>query len=90
MPHASFLALDVTPQQACRGWSVDVGFARRVVVLFHQLGREFGLFVDPSSGAHLVAARALKQEHDDIEHVVTFLAYVRAPSLATVRARCAG
>jgi cysteine synthase len=71
-PHASFLALDVTPQQACRGWSVDVGFARRVVVLFHQLGREFGLFVDPSSGAHLVAARALKQEHDDIEHVVTF------------------
>ena len=52
MPHASFLALDVTPQQACRGWSVDVGFARRVVVLFHQLGEPlFQLTGDRQLGA---------------------------------------
>jgi cysteine synthase A len=37
-----------------------------------RLAKQFGLFVGPSSGAHLVAARTLKQKHDDIEHVVTF------------------
>jgi hypothetical protein len=37
-----------------------------------RLAKQFGLFVGPSSGAHLVAARTLKQDHDDTEHVVTF------------------
>jgi cysteine synthase len=37
-----------------------------------RLASELGLFVGPSSGAHLVAARALRDEHDDVENVVTF------------------
>jgi cysteine synthase A len=37
-----------------------------------RLAREFGLFVGPSSGAHLIAARELKQSADGLEHVVTF------------------
>jgi cysteine synthase A len=37
-----------------------------------RLAREFGLFVGPSSGAHLIAARELKQSDDSVEHVVTF------------------
>jgi cysteine synthase A len=37
-----------------------------------RLAKQFGLFVGPSSGAHLVAARTLKQKHGDIEYVVTF------------------
>jgi cysteine synthase A len=36
-----------------------------------RLARTFGLFVGPSSGAHLVAARRLKDELD-LDHVVTF------------------
>jgi cysteine synthase A len=36
-----------------------------------RLAREFGLFVGPSSGAHIVAARRLKDELD-LDHVVTF------------------
>ncbi len=34
-----------------------------------RLARNYGLFVGPSSGAHLIAARALRAEY---EHVVTF------------------
>lgn len=37
-----------------------------------RLARRHGLFVGPSSGAHMVAARALR-ERPDVEHVVTFL-----------------
>ncbi len=37
-----------------------------------RLAHDFGLFVGPSSGAHLVAARALREAYDDVEHVVTF------------------
>lgn len=37
-----------------------------------RLAREFGLFVGPSSGAHLLAARALRDQNDDLENVVTF------------------
>jgi cysteine synthase len=37
-----------------------------------RLAREHGLFVGPSSGAHVVAARRIRQEYG-IEHVVTFL-----------------
>lgn len=37
-----------------------------------RLAREFGLFVGPSSGAHLVAARDLLQNGTGIENVVTF------------------
>jgi cysteine synthase A len=37
-----------------------------------RLAREFGIFVGPSSGAHLVAARELRDQHADVENVVTF------------------
>ena len=37
-----------------------------------RLAREFGLFVGPSSGAHLVAARDPASGHPSLEHVVTF------------------
>jgi len=49
--------------------SVD---SEQAIAEMRRLAKQFGLFVGPSSGAHLVAARTLKQEHDDIEHVVTF------------------
>jgi cysteine synthase len=44
----------------------------RAIAEMRRLASEFGLFVGPSSGAHLVAARALRDEHDDVENVVTF------------------
>src|SRR5208282_539254 len=37
-----------------------------------RLPREFGLFVGPSSGAHLLAARKLRERYPDLRHVVTF------------------
>lgn len=37
-----------------------------------RLARQFGLFVGPSSGAHLVAARELLRNHTGVETVVTF------------------
>jgi len=37
-----------------------------------RLARESGLFVGPSSGAHLVAARELRARCPDLRHVVTF------------------
>jgi cysteine synthase A len=37
----------------------------------HRLAREHGVFVGPSSGAHLVAAREIRKELG-VEHVVTF------------------
>ena len=37
-----------------------------------RLPREFGLFVGPSSGAHLLAARELRERYPDLRHVVTF------------------
>jgi cysteine synthase A len=37
-----------------------------------RLAREFGLFVGPSSGAHLVAARQLRARYPGLRHVVTF------------------
>jgi cysteine synthase A len=37
-----------------------------------RLAREFGLFVGPSSGAHLAAARELRARHPGLRHVVTF------------------
>ena len=39
-----------------------------------RLATGFGLFVGPSSGAHLVAARAYKHAHPELTHVVTLLA----------------
>jgi len=36
-----------------------------------RLASAFGLFVGPSSGAHLIAAKRLKKDHD-LEHLVTF------------------
>jgi len=37
-----------------------------------RLAREFGLFVGPSSGAHLAAARELRARDPGLRHVVTF------------------
>ena len=37
-----------------------------------RLAREFGLFVGPSSGADVVAARGLRARHPALRHVVTF------------------
>jgi cysteine synthase A len=37
-----------------------------------RLARGFGLFVGPSSGAHLVAARELRARYPGLRHVVTF------------------
>lgn len=36
-----------------------------------RLAREYGLFVGPSSGAHLAAARRIRDEHPEFEDVVT-------------------
>jgi cysteine synthase A len=37
-----------------------------------RLARQFGLFVGPSSGAHLLAARDLQARHPGLRHIVTF------------------
>jgi cysteine synthase A len=42
----------------------------QAITEMRRLAREFGLFVGPSSGAHLIAARALKEQYE-LEHVVT-------------------
>src|SRR5260221_12305959 len=49
--------------------AVDSGAA---ISEMRRLAREFGLFVGPSSGAHLVAARELRARHPGLRHVVTF------------------
>lgn len=46
--------------------------SERAISEMRRLAREFGLFVGPSSGAHLIAARELRERHDGVEHVVTF------------------
>jgi cysteine synthase A len=38
-----------------------------------RLAREHGLFVGPSSGAHMVAAKRLRERHSELETVVTLL-----------------
>jgi cysteine synthase len=45
--------------------------SEEAIAEMRRLASTFGLFVGPSSGAHLIAARQLKAEHD-LEHVVTF------------------
>jgi cysteine synthase A len=44
----------------------------RAISEMRRLAREFGLFVGPSSGAHLIAARELRERYADAENVVTF------------------
>src|SRR5579859_2042236 len=39
-----------------------------------RLARKFGLFVGPSSGAHVIAARELRARDPGLRHVVTFFA----------------
>ena len=46
--------------------------SEQAIAEMRRLAREFGLFVGPSSGAHLIAARELRERHPDAEHVVTF------------------
>ena len=36
-----------------------------------RLAREYGIFVGPSSGAHLAAARRVREEHPEFEDIVT-------------------
>jgi cysteine synthase len=42
------------------------------ILEMRRLAREFGMFVGPSSGAHLAAARELRAQHPGLRHVVTF------------------
>jgi cysteine synthase A len=46
--------------------------SEQAIAEMRRLATHFGLFVGPSSGAHMVAARTLRQRDDAIEHVVTF------------------
>lgn len=39
----------------------------------HRLAREHGLLVGPSSGAHMVASRRLREQRPELENVVTIL-----------------
>jgi cysteine synthase A len=41
------------------------------VAEMRRLAREHGVFVGPSSGAHLLAARRIRERHPDLENVVT-------------------
>jgi cysteine synthase A len=45
--------------------------SEEAIAEMRRLARDFGLFVGPSSGAHLIAARALRDEYG-LDHVVTF------------------
>jgi len=45
--------------------------SNEAVVEMRRLAREHGIFVGPSSGAHLIAARRLRDRHR-VENVVTF------------------
>jgi cysteine synthase len=45
--------------------------SEEAVAEMRRLAREHGLFVGPSSGANLVAARRVREEHPELEHVVT-------------------
>lgn len=43
------------------------------IIEMRRLAREHGLFVGPSSGAHMIAARSYREAHPEVEHVVTLL-----------------
>ncbi len=45
--------------------------SEEAIAEMRRMASSFGLFVGPSSGAHLIAARNLRDEHG-LEHVVTF------------------
>ncbi len=45
--------------------------SEEAIAEMRRLASSHGLFVGPSSGAHLIAAKRLKKDHD-LEHVVTF------------------
>jgi cysteine synthase A len=44
----------------------------QAIAEMRRLARDYGLFVGPSSGAHLIAARGVRERYDDVQHVVTF------------------
>ncbi|MGH9068632.1 MAG: PLP-dependent cysteine synthase family protein [Acidimicrobiales bacterium] len=46
--------------------------SEEAVAEMRRLATGHGIFVGPSSGAHLVAARRLRERHPDVENVVTF------------------
>jgi len=45
----------------------------QAIAEMRRLARQYGLFVGPSSGAHLIAARKYQASHPQLEHVVTVL-----------------
>jgi len=45
--------------------------SEEAIAEMRRLARNYGLFVGPSSGAHLIAARHAREEHE-LQHVVTF------------------
>ena len=76
---ATVLVLMLTRTAADAAWRIDAeGGAfvpvdsEEAIAEMRRLAREYGLFVGPSSGAHLIAARALREQHEDVAHVVTF------------------
>jgi len=45
--------------------------SEEAVVAMKRLAREYGLFVGPSSGANLVAARRIREAHPELKTIVT-------------------
>src|ERR1700722_13068815 len=51
---------------------IVTGDSNAAISEMRRLPRDFGLFVGPSSGAHLVAARELRARYPELQHIVTF------------------
>jgi cysteine synthase A len=45
--------------------------SEEAVVAMKRLAREYGLFVGPSSGANLVAARRIREAHHELKTIAT-------------------
>ncbi|MCL4423435.1 MAG: pyridoxal-phosphate dependent enzyme, partial [Actinobacteria bacterium] len=46
--------------------------SKEAIAEMRRLARAYGLFVGPSSGAHLVAAKRLRERRPELAHIVTF------------------
>ncbi|MGH3321118.1 MAG: PLP-dependent cysteine synthase family protein [Streptosporangiaceae bacterium] len=47
--------------------------SEQAIAEMRRLAREHGLFVGPSSGAHMLAAKTYRERHPEVRHLVTFL-----------------
>lgn len=47
--------------------------SREAVSEMRRLAREYGLFVGPSSGANMLAARRIRETYPDLRHIITLL-----------------